>query len=209
MKAKRPLHSKKRDRSATEAALLESAMELFSKQGFDATTTREIADRAKVNEQLIQRYFGGKDGLLIAVMKSFRSIVLDQNPFGETPGKNLHDELNTVFSGAPEFFAIRGDLMKIGFSQALTRPKVAETLHRKISEEIIPETMKRIEGYKSKNWIDPELDPWAVTYGIMLMIFSIGFIGQFVHRMKPEQLKSVARAMAQVLAQGLAPKDDR
>ena len=43
--------------------LLESGRELFSRQGFSATSTREIADHAGVSETLMFRYFGSKAGL--------------------------------------------------------------------------------------------------------------------------------------------------
>ena len=206
LKKRSPSKTRKRDRSATEAALLKSAQELFSQQGFDATTTKAIADRAKVNEQLIQRYFRGKDGLLIAVMKSFRSQVMDQDDFGMVQGADLQEELQKILGQAPEFFAQQGDLMRIGFSQALLNPRVGDVVHRKLNDQLIPDRMKRMAAYQSKGWLDPELDLWSVTYGLMLLIFGIGFTGQFVHRMKREKLKLVAREMAKIIARGLAPK---
>jgi TetR/AcrR family transcriptional regulator len=48
--------------------LLEIAMKLFSDQGFDGTTTREIADAAGVNEALIFRHFRTKEDLFWAVL---------------------------------------------------------------------------------------------------------------------------------------------
>jgi AcrR family transcriptional regulator len=48
--------------------LLEIAMKLFSKQGFDGTSTREIADAAGINEALIFRHFRTKEDLFWAVL---------------------------------------------------------------------------------------------------------------------------------------------
>ena len=91
---------RKRDRAATEAALRECAMALFSRKGFDATTTREIAEKAQVNEQLIQRYFGGKDGLLVSIMENFKDCFLKKDYALEIHGKNLQDELEQIFIAA-------------------------------------------------------------------------------------------------------------
>ena len=44
--------------------ILEAADDLFGDIGFDATTTREIAERAGVNKALIHYHFSSKDGLL-------------------------------------------------------------------------------------------------------------------------------------------------
>ena len=61
---------RRRDRARSEAALLDAAQAEFSIHGFKATTTRAIAARAGCSEGLIQNYFGGKEGLLMAVMRA-------------------------------------------------------------------------------------------------------------------------------------------
>ncbi len=48
--------------------LLEIAMKLFSEQGFDGTSTREIAEAAGVNEALIFRHFRTKEDFFWAVL---------------------------------------------------------------------------------------------------------------------------------------------
>jgi AcrR family transcriptional regulator len=48
--------------------LIRVAMRLFAAQGFDATTTREIAEAAQVNEAIIFRHFASKEELYWAVV---------------------------------------------------------------------------------------------------------------------------------------------
>jgi len=48
--------------------LLEVAIELFSKHGFDGTTTREIAAAAGVSEAIIFRHFASKEELYAALL---------------------------------------------------------------------------------------------------------------------------------------------
>ncbi len=45
-------------------------MELFAKQGFQGTTTRQIAERACVNEAILFRHFARKEDLYWAVIES-------------------------------------------------------------------------------------------------------------------------------------------
>ena len=54
------------DAQASRDALLRAAGELFDDRGYEATTTREIGERAGVDPALIARYFGGKEGLYLA-----------------------------------------------------------------------------------------------------------------------------------------------
>ena len=44
--------------------ILNTALELFAKDGYDATSTSKIAKCAGVSEGLIFRHYGSKDGLL-------------------------------------------------------------------------------------------------------------------------------------------------
>src|SRR6185369_599596 len=50
--------------------ILQVATELFAGRGFEGTTTREIARRAKVNEAIIFRHFPTKDDLYWAVIEA-------------------------------------------------------------------------------------------------------------------------------------------
>jgi len=59
----------------TKNALLQSAIMLFSKNGFAATSTREIAKAAKANIGSISYYFGSKAGLRRACARSIASLI--------------------------------------------------------------------------------------------------------------------------------------
>lgn len=50
----------------TRAALVQAALKLFGRHGFDGTSTREIAAEAKANIGSIAYHFGGKEGLRAA-----------------------------------------------------------------------------------------------------------------------------------------------
>ena len=50
----------------TRAALVRAALKLFGRQGFEGTSTREIATLAKANIGSIAYHFGGKEGLRAA-----------------------------------------------------------------------------------------------------------------------------------------------
>lgn len=66
----RPLSAVGTDSSAaTRAALIEAAGPLFADIGFEASRTRDIADKAKANVSAINYHFGSKMGLYQAVIK--------------------------------------------------------------------------------------------------------------------------------------------
>lgn len=52
----------------TKLALINAAGELFAEHGYDGTSTRAIAEKAKVNIAGIKYHFGSKDGLYLEVI---------------------------------------------------------------------------------------------------------------------------------------------
>jgi AcrR family transcriptional regulator len=67
----KPLKKKSiRDPEATRDALLAAGSELFAAHGYHGTSVETIADRARVNKAMISYHFGGKRGLLKAILVS-------------------------------------------------------------------------------------------------------------------------------------------
>src|SRR5689334_4907901 len=54
----------------TEQRILEAAVQLFARQGFSGTSTREIARLADVNETSVFRHFPHKQDLFWAALQS-------------------------------------------------------------------------------------------------------------------------------------------
>ncbi|WP_393101224.1 TetR/AcrR family transcriptional regulator [Streptomyces sp. LN325] len=90
-----------RDAEATRRALLRAARGRFTVLGYDRTTTRDVANDAGVNLMLINRYFGGKQGLFQAV------VAASPDPLAEddsSPGDIVDDFLDGLRPDAwPEF----------------------------------------------------------------------------------------------------------
>jgi TetR/AcrR family transcriptional regulator, cholesterol catabolism regulator len=57
-------------RTTKKEAILEAALVLFAEKGADATTTREIAERAGTSEGNLYRHFEGKDDLVRTLFRN-------------------------------------------------------------------------------------------------------------------------------------------
>jgi AcrR family transcriptional regulator len=85
--------------------ITQAAMELFARQGFEGTTTRQIAQRARVNEAIIFRHFPTKEDL-------YWSIIDEQSAAGAWK-QNLERQLRSgaedreVFAGIAEEILVR------------------------------------------------------------------------------------------------------
>ena len=60
-----------RDPAEKQARILEAAEALFAEQGFDQTSTMQIAERAGVSEGIIFHHFGSKKGLFQRLGENF------------------------------------------------------------------------------------------------------------------------------------------
>ncbi|MGW4064385.1 TetR/AcrR family transcriptional regulator [Amycolatopsis sp. NPDC004747] len=58
-----------RNAAATREAILVSAVEAFTRAGYDGVGVREIAESAGVTAMLVNRYFGSKEGLFAEVVE--------------------------------------------------------------------------------------------------------------------------------------------
>lgn len=61
----------KSDEASAQERILDSAEELFCKNGYDSISANNIAEHAEVNKALIFYYFGSKKGLFERVLKRY------------------------------------------------------------------------------------------------------------------------------------------
>ena len=88
-------------REATQASLLQAALEVFSEKGFEGASTREIAALAGAHNALIKYHFSSKDALWRAAVA-----FLFERQATEL-AMPRHDDPAFAFAGAAESTATR------------------------------------------------------------------------------------------------------
>jgi AcrR family transcriptional regulator len=131
--AKRKSGKRAANKEAVRGRILDAALALFQTKGFDATTTREIARRAKIAEGTVFNYFETKDDIALyflelevdhAISEVRRNRALDKAPLAEKLFALVQAQIEFLepherFIGAAFVQALRPG-SKIGFSvQAL------------------------------------------------------------------------------------------
>lgn len=197
---------RRRSREATTAALLEAAKFTFAERGFDAATTREIAARAGVNEQLIQRYFNGKNGLLLAVVEHYNHAE-GQGCALPPLGESLEQDLAAILAQQIAHSWACRDFTRVMLNRALVDPAIAAEMGRTLSDTRIPCILKRLESFRERGDITADADLPAMAAGLASLSFSLGFLEQVVFDEDPGRLRRVADTLAHTLAAGLAPRD--
>lgn len=121
--------------SDTREAILTAAGELFAEVGFERTTMREVATRAKVDPALIHHYFGNKDGLLAAALAlpvdpATLLAGLDKDP--EQAGQAIVRRVLSVWEADPETRRRLLALMRVGLSHEHAARVLRDLLGRTI-----------------------------------------------------------------------------
>ena len=68
----------KMDITQRQRAVLRASMELFATQGFNQTSTRQIAQKAGVAEGTVYKQFKTKQAILTAILTPIRELVIPQ-----------------------------------------------------------------------------------------------------------------------------------
>ena len=72
------MSTKKDQRLASTARLLDSALHLFVSRGYRWTNLQQIAAAARLSKGAVYFYFGSKEAVLLELLKSVRAIVVDE-----------------------------------------------------------------------------------------------------------------------------------
>jgi AcrR family transcriptional regulator len=157
--------------------ILGTALKLFAAQGFDATSTRQIAKEAGIAEGLIFHYFPTKASLLTAILEDRlegrRAFRTQLRPLLEDAGgKPAPEVLRAVASGWLASLRRDEEIVIVLFTTAQTNPEV-----RQAWQGLIREGAELLTGYLAARVAagelrkDLPLETAATMFVSSLMIF--------------------------------------
>ncbi|WP_338866838.1 TetR/AcrR family transcriptional regulator [Myxococcus stipitatus] len=143
--------------SDARARLIAASYRVLAERGYDATTVKEVARVAGVNQGLVHYYFGSKDALLLAVTREHsQQYVAELRRLREdTPLEQLADASfawgERHLRSAPEQFRLRYELFALGLRNAELTSAVAELQSQGDSE-----VARVVARYRSGDDTKPE-----------------------------------------------------
>jgi AcrR family transcriptional regulator len=193
-------------RQTTVDALRGAAMRIFAAKGYDAATTRAVADAAGVNEQLIQRYFGGKAGLLRSIFSDYAE--RDRaGDFGEPPiGHDIEEEIANVLMFNVERERRYGDFARVAIYRAIVDKRVAAEIARMFVESREPFVLARLTLHAAGGGLRSDADLAALAHLLSSLSFAFAFTDQLVLRRPADVIKRTIAETARTIARGLAPQ---
>jgi len=205
MAAEAPVRATRRPRGEPRRLLLDAARDLFARQDYRSTTTREIAEAAGVSEHLLFRQFGSKAALFRdALVLPFTNFV---DEFGQTwravvPEETDEDELARHFVGQlyDVFLEHRGLIVTLMASEALSDEEIADAgiadIRRALAAlgEISAEGMD-IRGMPSKH-------PDLAAYSTVAMIAGMAALRSTYFGTKQPSREAIVEELTQAILHG-------
>lgn len=179
-----------------------AAFEIFSKNGFKSSSTRMIANKAKVNVALISRYFGSKEGLFVSIVKNhIHRIKTRELPY--PPQNTLEEELNLYFAGSFEDIAENQKFIKIVLFQAVSDPKFAISIkqHLLFGDNRLRERIKLLQD---KGALNNGIAVEEIERSITAFIRGICTIDSIIFAEPSENIKKTTEGFINVILQGCA-----
>lgn len=108
----------------TRKKILQAAISLIKKKGFQGVTTREIARQANVNEVTVFRHFGNKMNILNTIIDEYSYIPSFEKVVHEEIRWNLKEDLQIITKIYFTFFKENDDVIKIAYKELGSFPEL-------------------------------------------------------------------------------------
>ncbi|MDL4814380.1 TetR family transcriptional regulator [Actinomadura opuntiae] len=159
---------RKLDAERSRRLLLDAAMEEFAAKGYAGARVQDIADRAGVNKQLINYYFGGKQGLYLELGRRWQRTEAEIND----PAVGLDEVMARYLRYALE--DPRG--LRLSAWRGLTEDPPADR------PPVEREDLSELERRQAEGELAADLDPAAVMLVMMASVAAPVVLPQMVHR---------------------------
>ena len=203
-----PVGRGKHDKEQRQAALRAAATAVFAEKGYDCATTREVAERAACAEGLIHRYFGGKRGLLLDVLRGRSDDAAARLAAHAPASDDLAAELEALLAGWLDYAWEQRDFMRVCVARSVVDPEVGRLIGAELNHQRVVEIARKLRRHQDAGRIAAHVDVDAVAEAISGFMFAAGFFAQVVFQQDRAELRLRARTFARVLARGLAAGTD-
>jgi len=194
--------STKRNRKMSAQQILQAALNVFSEVGYDAATTKMIAQRAGLNESLIQRYFQSKANLLVEVTHACFEALKNEAPY--LAQNNPEEEIYQFLINKLHHDTKNQDFLRILISRLLLDENIRRDLHSRKKSKPDLFFHKRLANFKKKGLIKDNIVIKELVASIMAQSMSVGFMERILFNKSIESCKKQFRIFVKNITQGIS-----
>jgi AcrR family transcriptional regulator len=191
----------------TRSRILQAALKLFAAQGFDGTTTRDLAQAAGVAEGTLFRHFPNKKAILVEVATSgWVEILTDL--LTELSEMGSYKAVAQVMRRRMWNLQKNADLMRVCFMEVQFHPDLRD----RIQTEVIVKMTDVAEAFfqtAMDKGIYRQMDANLVAKVFLGMFAIAGFSNNTLMQpdASPQQMQQMAEGLADIFLNGVLAKD--
>ncbi|MCL1989325.1 MAG: TetR/AcrR family transcriptional regulator [Defluviitaleaceae bacterium] len=164
------------DKNETSKKIMDMALELFSKQGYSGTTTKEIARDAGVNELTLFRHFGSKLNLFQEIMEYYAMDPEVDDVFQALEDMCFADQMMLISTRIYQLYLKNMKLYKV---QMKLTDNAKDVVKLKLSRKLIVVLEVHFTALKNAQQIQGDPHLMAVTLiNSLLGILTVSILGQ-------------------------------
>ncbi len=187
----------------TRNRIIRAALRLFSRHGYEKTTTKELAAVAKVAEGTLFRHFENKKAILIEVT-TLGWIEILTDLLTELSEMGSYKAVAQVMRKRMLKLTENADLFRVCFIEAQFHPELRE----KIQSEVIGKMTSVAEAFfetAMERGIYRKINPKIVAQVFLGMFAIAGFSDQTIidPKASPKQLEEMAEGIADIFLNGV------
>ncbi len=161
----------------TRARLMAAAADLFAGQGIDAVSVDAVAEAAGRTSGAVYAHFGSKQGLLLALLDSWKdsvlAVLLAEVAVSDSPARQLAAVWSTV-SGTSDDEAARWPVLEHELWLRASRdPEVADILRIR-NAEALRYSARQLEGWTAMVGAEPAAPPAELAILVKALLTGLG-----------------------------------
>lgn len=200
-----------KDLTEKQQNILKAALSLFAEQGFDATSSSQIAKRAGVAVGSVYQHFHNKRELLMAVLTPLTRSVFSQaadqfiDKTLDRDYDSLEDFIRALIADRMVFISENQAEFKIMLGQLLSDKQLGPEIKQAFNDQLKATAFPIIKQLKRKKLIVDYPDDVIVQF-----IFGplVTFFGKIVLQIKPMSIDQEINYAVELLVNGLTPREN-
>ncbi len=191
----------------TRNRILQAALRLFARQGYEGTTTKDLAAAAQVAEGTIFRHFTNKKAILIEVATSgWVEILTDL--LTELSEMSSYKAVDRVMRRRMLRLQESHDLMRVCFMEAQFHPELREKIQSEAIEKMTDVAEAFFETAMARGIYRP-MNPKIVAQVFLGMFAIAGFSDRTIidPEASPQALQEMAEGIADIFLNGVLVRE--
>ncbi|MEL6439862.1 MAG: TetR/AcrR family transcriptional regulator [Cyanobacteria bacterium J06621_8] len=183
--------------------ILQAALRLFAKRGYDGTTTKDLAKSAGVAEGTLFRHFSNKKAILIEVATAgWIDILTDL--LTELSEMGSYKAVSQVISRRMLNMRENSDLLRVCFIEAQYHPELKQSIQTEVINKMTDVAEAFFETAMEKGVYRP-MNPKIVAKVFLGMFAIAGFSEQTIldPDASPQAIKEMAEGISEIFLRGV------